>query len=54
MTNLVVVPIDTIRRRHRDTDRDRRPRNGHHADCPYAKAPNDNCTICAGIAKGAD
>lgn len=50
MNNL--ISIDSVRRRHRETARDRRPRNGHHADCPYSKAPAEHCSVCAGIAKG--
>jgi hypothetical protein len=47
-----LVPIDSIRRRHRETGRDRQPRNGHHPDCPYTKTVNDHCPICAAIDKG--
>ncbi len=32
----------------------RRPRNGHHPDCPYPNQPADTCSICAGIRKADD
>jgi hypothetical protein len=31
---------------------ERRPRNGHHADCPYPATDAQWCTICASIRKG--
>lgn len=31
----------------------RRPRNGHHEDCPYPSTDPQWCTICASIRKGA-
>jgi hypothetical protein len=31
---------------------ERRPRNGHHGDCPYPTTDAKWCAICASIRKG--
>lgn len=33
---------------------ERRPRNGHSADCPYPTTDPTVCPICQGLRKGAD
>jgi hypothetical protein len=44
-----VVPL---RRRRVTRHPERRPRNGHHADCPYPTTDVTHCTICQAIRKG--
>lgn len=43
----------TVVRDHHPSRPPRRPRNGHHADCPYPHQPAPTCHICNGIRKAA-
>lgn len=47
-----IRPLSSARQRpaHPAGRPPRRPRNGHHPDCPYPGAPADHCGICRSMA----